>query len=89
MSGKTKPTHDFPENIYLQKSAEKLQALFLAQSKSLRVNSPQINLDSRSLDNNNTLASMATHSSTLAWKIPWAEKPGGLQSTGSQRVGHD
>ena len=31
----------------------------------------------------------ATHSSTLAWKIPWTEKHGGLQSTGSQRVGHD
>ena len=32
---------------------------------------------------------MATHSSTLAWKIPWTEKPGGLQSMGLQRVGHD
>ena len=32
---------------------------------------------------------MATHSSILAWKIPWTEKPGGLQSMGSQRVGHD
>ena len=32
---------------------------------------------------------MATHSSTLAWKIPWTEEPGGLQSMGSQRVGHD
>ena len=32
---------------------------------------------------------MAAHSSTLAWKIPWAEKPGGLQSMGLQRVGHD
>ena len=32
---------------------------------------------------------MATHSSTLAWRIPWTEKPGGLQSMGSQRVGHD
>ena len=32
---------------------------------------------------------MATHSSTLAWKIPWSEKPGRLQSMGSQRVGHD
>ena len=32
---------------------------------------------------------MATHSSTLAWRIPWTEKPGGLQSVGSQRVGHD
>ena len=32
---------------------------------------------------------MATHSSTLAWKIPWIEEPGGLQSMGSQRVRHD
>ena len=32
---------------------------------------------------------MATHSSTLAWRIPWREEPGRLQSMGSQRVGHD
>ena len=32
---------------------------------------------------------MATHSSTLAWKIPWTEEPGGLQSMGSRRVRHD
>ena len=32
---------------------------------------------------------MAIHSSILAWEIPWTEKPGGLQSMGSQRVGHD
>ena len=32
---------------------------------------------------------MATHSRILAWKIPWNEEPGGLQSTGSQRVRHD
>ena len=32
---------------------------------------------------------MATHSSTLAWKIPWTEEPGRLQSMGSQRVGHE
>ena len=31
----------------------------------------------------------ATHSSILAWRIPWREEPGGLQSTESQRVGHD
>ena len=31
----------------------------------------------------------ATHSSTLAWKIPWTEEPGRLQSVGSQRVGHN
>ena len=32
---------------------------------------------------------MAPHSSTLAWRIPWREEPGRLQSMGSQRVGHD
>ena len=32
---------------------------------------------------------MAPHSSTLAWNIPWMEEPNGLQSMGSQRVGHD
>ena len=32
---------------------------------------------------------MATHSSILAWRIPWREEPGRLQSMGSQRVGHD
>ena len=32
---------------------------------------------------------MATHSSLLAWKIPWTKEPGGLQSMGSQRVRHD
>ena len=30
-----------------------------------------------------------THSSVLAWRIPWTEEPGGLQSMGSQRIGHD
>ena len=32
---------------------------------------------------------IATHSSILAWRIPWTEEPGGLHSMGSQRVGHD
>ena len=32
---------------------------------------------------------MATHSSSLAWEIPWTEEPGGPQSTGSQRVSHN
>ena len=32
---------------------------------------------------------MATHSTILAWRIPWTEEPDGLQSMGSQRVGHD
>ena len=44
----------------------------------------------RSLDWEDPLEKeMTTHSSTLAWKIPWTEEPGGLQSMGSQRVGHD
>ena len=34
-------------------------------------------------------AYMATHSSILAWRIPWTEEPGGLHSMGLQRVGHD
>ena len=50
------------------------------------------------LNNNNKIVSwyhyilekaMAPHSSTLAWKIPWTEEPGRLQSMGSLRVGHD
>ena len=44
----------------------------------------------RSLDQDDALEKeMATHSSTLAWKIPWMEEPGGLQSMGSQRVQQD
>ena len=41
------------------------------------------------LDELGTGSSMAPHSSTLAWKIPWTEEPGRLQSMGSRRVGHD
>ena len=36
-----------------------------------------------------TKKEMAIHSSILVWEIPWTEEPGGLQSTGSQRVGHN
>ena len=44
----------------------------------------------QSLDQEDPLEKeMATHSSVLAWKIPWMEEPGRLQSLGSQRVGHD
>ena len=44
----------------------------------------------RSLDQEDPLEKeMAPHSTTLAWKIPWTEEPGRLQSMGSQRVGHD
>ena len=44
----------------------------------------------RSLDQEDPLGKeMATHSSILAWRIPWAEEPGGLQTSGLPRVGHD
>ena len=44
----------------------------------------------RSLDREDPLEKgTAAHSSILAWGIPWTEEPGGLQSMGSQRVGHD
>ena len=44
----------------------------------------------RSLGQENPLQKeKATHSSILAWEIPWTEKPGRVQSMGSQRVGHD
>ena len=44
----------------------------------------------RSLGQENPLEEgMATHSRVLAWRIPWTEEPGGLQSIGSQRVRHD
>ena len=43
-----------------------------------------------SLDQEDSLEKgMATHCSILAWRLPWTEKPGGLQSLGSYRVGHD
>ena len=44
----------------------------------------------QSLDQEDPLEKgMATHSSILAWRIPWTEEPGGLQPVRSQRVGHD
>ena len=43
----------------------------------------------QSLGWEDTLEEMATHSSFLAWKISWTEKLGGLQSKGSQRMGHE
>ena len=47
-------------------------------------------LQVRSMGQEDTLeGGMATHSSILAWRIPWTEEPGGLQSMGLQRVGHD
>ena len=50
---------------------------------------PMLETQVRSLGQEDPLEKeMATHSSILAWRIPWTEEPGGLQSAGSQRVGH-
>ena len=45
----------------------------------------------KEIEENNRMGekAVAPHSSTLAWKIPWTEEPGRLQTMGSQRVGHD
>ena len=43
----------------------------------------------QSLGQEDPLEEMATHPSTLAWRIPWTEEPGRLQSKGSQAAGHD
>ena len=52
--------------------------------------SPMLKTQVRSLGREDPLEKeMATHPSALAWKIPWTEEPGGLQSMGSQRVGHN
>ena len=52
--------------------------------------SPMLGTQVRSLGREDPLEKvMAPHSSILAWKIPWTEKPGRLQSMGLQRVGHD
>ena len=50
----------------------------------------KLEMQVRSLSRDDPLdKEMATHSNTLAWKIPWTEKPVGLQSRGLQRIGHD
>ena len=53
---------------------------------------PSLNKNNKSISNSYTILlekAMAPHSSTLAWKIPWNEEPGGLQTMGSITVGHD
>ena len=51
--------------------------------------SPKCSTWMQSQKRQNVEKEMATHSSTLAWKIPWTERPGRLQSMESQTVGHD
>ena len=56
----------------------------------LRIQLPKQEMGAQSLGQEAPLEKkMATHSSILAWRIPWIEEPGGLQSRGLQRVGYD
>ena len=57
--------------------------------KNLPANTGDIRNKVQSLGREDPLKEMAAHSSILAWRILWTEEPGGLQSMGSQRVGHD
>ena len=56
----------------------------------ISVTVPRFKMQKKSINKSRSMEkAKATHSSTLAWKIPWTEEPGGLQSMGSLRVGHD
>ena len=62
----------------------------MSQVPGFRILGNKVSLCSQSGEGNGKVEKeMSTHSSILAWRIPWAEEPGGLQSMGSQRVGHD
>ena len=81
-----------PEHLALKASRTYFQESHKASlvAQMIRHLSPMLETWVRSLGWEDPLEKeMATHSSTLAWKIPWTEEPGGLQSVGSQRVGHD
>ena len=60
-----------------------------AEDKAFACNAGDLGLIPRSGREDPLEKEMATHSSILAWRIPWLEELGGLQSTGSQRVGHN
>ena len=58
--------------------------------KNIPTNAGDMRIQAQSLGQEDPLEEgKATHSSILVWRIPWTEEPGGLQSMGLQRVGHD
>ena len=78
----------FLSQYYLLLSFNKVRASLVAQRIKRLPAMPETRV--RSLGWEDPLEKeMATHSSILAWRIPWTGEPGGLQSTGSQRVRHD
>ena len=94
MSGITPPNHLLPKSLRRLQTGEEAEAggggahslasLLASASQRFSLNSEV--KDARGLP---AERAMAPHSSTLAWKIPWTEEPGRLQSMGSRRVGHD
>ena len=81
-----------PKSLQMVTAAMKLKDTHLASLVAQRLKHlpPMQETQVRSLGWEDPLEKeKATHSSILAWRIPWTEEPGGLQSTGSQRVGHD
>ena len=84
-------TYDFIALSFLPPSLLFPSALLMAhQVKNLPTMQETQEMWVRSLGQQNPLEEeMATHSSILAWKIPWTEEPDELQSMGLQRVGHD
>ena len=80
---------DSPLNIFLSYYSLPILGTFLVAQMVKHLSTMQ-ETQVRSLGQEDLLEKeMATHSSTLAWKIPWTQEPGGLQSMGSQRVRHD
>ena len=67
------------------------EAEYIMRNAGLEEAQAGINIARRNINNLRYVLekAMAPHSSTLAWKIPWTEKPGRLPATGSQRVRHD
>ena len=83
--GATKPVHD---NNWVCVPSKILQAATKAWRSQRKKDSPE-SKQNKTGNNPLVLIKKKIHSSTLAWKIPWTEEPGGLQSMGSLRVGHD
>ena len=84
-----KQRHYFANNyfVHLVKAIYCHPAYYIMRNAGLDEAQAGINIAGRNI--NNLEKEMATHSSILAWRIPWTEEPGGLQSMGLQRDGHD
>ena len=83
--------HGIFQTRVLEWDAIAFSAEYIMRSAGLEEAQAGIKIAGRNINNLKYAAekAMAPHSSTLAWKIPWTEEPGGLQSMGSRRVEHD